>query len=318
MIAMTGVYYKSTEAGQLYRGLISDLCRAGQVVDPVESGSSPSAGKQTFEFRGTTLILEDPRASLVVTGARPLNYGFAFGNFLNLLAGLDELPAILYYNPIAVKFSDDGQRLHGAYGPRINNQLQYVIALLRADPMTRRAAVTIFDPRDHRESKDIPCPLSMQFLVREKKLIMLTFFRSQNIVMLYPYDIVLFTLIHQFIAAQLGLGLGEHIQYCGSAHIYAGERGLVREICDTPLETTRLPEMASLSGTEISQVLHAERGLRSYGLGTSQWPGLIHPKLPNYWKWYLAVLLAFAEAKRRGETTMRDHRMVLDLMDLWL
>src|SRR5216117_2657188 len=120
MIAMPGVYYRSEYAGDLYASLISDLIRCGHRVLPVESTTSPSAGKPTIEFQGTSLWLENPRRSLLNPTARPLNYGFAFGNFLNLLSGADDLPAIHYYNPVAEKFSDDGRLLHGAYGPRIN------------------------------------------------------------------------------------------------------------------------------------------------------------------------------------------------------
>ena len=114
MIAMSGVYYRSDHAGDLYTALISDLIRSGQRVLPVESLTSPSAGKPTIEFQGTSLWLENPRRSLLNLSARPLNYGFAFGNFLNLLSGADDLPAIHYYNPIAEKFSDDGRLLHSA------------------------------------------------------------------------------------------------------------------------------------------------------------------------------------------------------------
>src|SRR3546814_5271713 len=56
------------------------------------------------------------------------------------------------------QFSDDGVVFAGAYGPRINLQLDYVLNKLREDPDTRQAGLTIWRPNPQ-PSKDIPCKI---------------------------------------------------------------------------------------------------------------------------------------------------------------
>ena len=90
-----------------------------------------------------------------------------------------ELQFIEYYIEQYKQYAD-GDQVYGGYGPRLFdwknvNQLDNVIALLRRKPDSRQAVVQLFDAVDLvEEHKDIPCTCTLQFMIREDSLHMLT------------------------------------------------------------------------------------------------------------------------------------------------
>ena len=296
---------RATSAGMLYYLSLQDLLEHGDKVEPVTQVSSPSYGKESIELIGYQLILSDPRARLIVAEKRPLNLGYCIGNFFYQMAGVDTVKDIAYYNPIAAKFSDDGNSLHGTYGPRIFKQIRSVISLLQADPATRRAVITIFDGRiDHEPSNDIPCPISMQFLVRGTKLVCVTSFRSQNVLMVYPYDIFLFTMLHEWVAVHSGYEIGPHVQLNGSYHIYETEREMAGEVNRGRIETSRMPAMSMVNENQWFNIRTYERQVRRWGQDLCPCP--VMPAATRYWTGIMRWLLVFAECKRRDQHHLRD------------
>lgn len=297
--------YQST--AEMYTATLEDLLQNGVKITESVSATSPSSGKAIVELIGLRLVLDQPRHRFLYTPERALNIGFAVGNFLYQLSGRDDVKMIAYYNPLAPRFSDDGEYLHGAYGPRIVQQLERVIAMLRMAPGTRRAVITIFDGRwDHVESKDVPCPVFCQFLIRRGRLSMLTYFRSQNMLMVFPYDIFLFTLIHEWVAAHLNLPLGQYIQFCGSLHLYDDEVNLAERVIQSqPLDFT-MPPMTMPTVGEMETVFGAEKACRSYGLQLFETIELPFTTLSPYWAGIVKVLKVFAQARRDGQVAVRD------------
>ena len=85
------------------------------------------------------------------------------------------------------EFSDDGTTVYGGYGPRLfnmhskYNQIDTVINLLKEKPTTRRAVIQIYDAKDLEvKLKDIPCTCTLQFEIREGKLNLFTYMRSND------------------------------------------------------------------------------------------------------------------------------------------
>lgn len=305
---------RASTAGMLYYLSLLDLLEHGDKVEAVTQPSSPSYGKQTIELLGYQLSLSDPRARLITAEKRPLNLGFCIGNFFYQMMGVDGLEPILYYNPVAKKFSDDGKSLHGTYGPRMMRQLKSAIALLKSDSATRRAVMTIFDGRvDHDPSNDIPCPISIQFLVRDKKVIGISSFRSQNTLMVYPYDVFLFTMIHEWVAVQSGFELGEYIQLNGSYHFYEHEQEMAAEVIAGQIETARMPPMTEVDESQWFAISNYERQIRRWGRDIGPRPAM--PPANRYWTGIMRWLLAFAEGKRHDQHHMRDLSIFDQLWD---
>jgi len=97
--------------------------------------------------------------------ARKLNYSFMAQEALWIIEGCNDLQSLLAVNPNMKEFSDNGASLMGAYGPKIFFQRQYIVESLLKDESTRQAVLTIWE-RNPPVSKDIPCTVCMQFMIR--------------------------------------------------------------------------------------------------------------------------------------------------------
>lgn len=117
------------------------------------------------------------------------------------------------------------------YSERINyvHQLDNVIAALKDDIHTRRAMIMIFQPEDTVESMGyqtrIPCSISYQFLIRNNKLMILYYIRSNDYFKHFAIDIWLTHAIQEYVCQQLqdaypGLKVGSLNYYAGSFHAY--------------------------------------------------------------------------------------------------
>ena len=151
------------------------------------------------------------------------------------------------YAPSYGRFSDDGETLHGAYGPRIWCSLQAVIQMLKDKPDSRQAVITLHRSTDasiaaRGESKDIPCTIALQFLVRDSKLNLIVTMRSNDMWTGLPYDVFCFTSFQILMAQSLGYGVGWYQHQAASLHIYerhweaAHEAVRVRAFNTGPLE----------------------------------------------------------------------------------
>ena len=99
--------------------------------------------------------------------------------------------------------------------------MRYVVETLLSDNGTRQAVMTIWE-RSPRESKDIPCTVSLQFLIRYDKLHCIANMRSSDCYLGLPYDVFSFSMIATYVRLLTGLRLemgALHI-FHGSLHIY--------------------------------------------------------------------------------------------------
>lgn len=126
--------------------------------------------------------------------------------------------------------SEDG-RFDYTYSERINHQSQLdnAIAALKDDQHTRRAMVMIFDPIDTHNSAGfqtrIPCSVSYQFFIRNNKLMVVYYIRSNDYFKHFAIDIWLTHALQEYILKSLqgvypGLKCGSLNYYAGSFHAY--------------------------------------------------------------------------------------------------
>lgn len=157
------------------------------------------------------------------------------------------------------RFLDNGV-FHGAYGVRVHGRVGEIVDLLRRDPESRQAVLTIFDSaRDlGRERRDIPCTIAIQFLVRGGRLNMRVAMRSNDLWLGFPYDVVQFAAIQGAIAAALGIPMGTYTHSVGSFHLYEDDLERVRSVV-VPAQASR-PYEALWSSESIADISeHARR-----------------------------------------------------------
>lgn len=182
--------------------------------------------------------LEDLHAQLVVDMQYPLltvirrdmGYRFAAAEAWWILSGRDDVASIKEYGDVA-RFSDDGETFFGAYGPKVKDQIPHVVKALVEDRDSRQAVIGIWRENPPK-SKDIPCTLSLQFLLRPNRfnsvpdLHVIASMRSSDIWLGLPYDVFTFTMVAAYVQLQLqhvhmiSCTLGTLTMNLGSSHLY--------------------------------------------------------------------------------------------------
>lgn len=172
---------------------------------------------------------EVPMPAYLDLNARKINVPFMFAEAAWIISGSNRLEDITPYMKVYANFSDDGVFLRGAYGPKVVDQLGYVVDAIEKDNDTRQAIINIWRERPG-VSKDIPCTLSMQFIMRDGILNMITTMRSQDIVLGFTYDVFTFSMVAkavQLLLKERGIecDLGYLFLNVGSMHIYERHYG---------------------------------------------------------------------------------------------
>lgn len=188
-----------------------------------------SRGLETLEVPGPVMtVYHHPMNRVCFDPVRDANPFFHFFEALWILSGGKKVDMPSYFLSSLKQFSDDGTTFHGAYGDRLRNwggmdQVGAVVDMLRAQPDTRKAVCSIWDPGADlgKPTKDTPCNDMITFKVRDDALNMTVFNRSNDVIWgAYGANVVQFSMIQDFVAASLGLHMGHYTQVSDSYHVY--------------------------------------------------------------------------------------------------
>ena len=210
-----------TNIDTFWKNAIKDILNYGVTLES-------RAGACT-EILDWSCVLENPRANFLFNPVRMMCPAYAAGELLWYLSGEANVEALLSYAPSYVRFTkgsmDEPNIAYGAYGPRIMRYLAQLIGLLRKDPNTRQAVLSLWSPDDIGAAcaggfADIPCTLSLTFNIREDRLHLSTTMRSNDVWLGTPYDVWCFTCLQQLIAEALDMELGSYTHHVVSMHLY--------------------------------------------------------------------------------------------------
>ena len=160
---------------------------------------APRAMK-TLELQHYTVQL-NMNNPVVLCPKRQLSYTFLAAEALWILSGDDRVETIAPFNKNIAKFSDDGHRFFGAYGPRIMQQFDYVVAKLLEDRDSRQAVMTTWRQNPPR-TKDVPCTIAIMFSIRNSRLHCHVFMRSSDVWLGLPYDVFNFSMLAAKVACE--------------------------------------------------------------------------------------------------------------------
>ena len=127
--------------------LLREIADSGSQVGP--------RGKGTLEILAKTTVV-DMKMPVVTIPQRNLGYKFMAAEAHWILSGDNRVETIAPYSKQISRFSDDGVRFFGAYGPKVVDQLSYVVDCLVRDEASRQAVMTIWRERPG-STKDVPC-----------------------------------------------------------------------------------------------------------------------------------------------------------------
>lgn len=193
------------------------------VLSCVENGNKVTVrGEPTRELLDMTLVLENPYSALPVGVGRKLNLQIAALEALQLIGGVSH-PHLLVKAAANFANFQDGGIFHGAYGPRVRAQLSVAVERLKVDPQTRQAVVVIWDPLHDLmvpDSRDYPCTVMLQFLIRNGELQLHTTMRSNDVWLGLAYDAFQFTQLQITVANVLDIPAGAYYHHAVSMHLY--------------------------------------------------------------------------------------------------
>ena len=122
-----------------------------------------------------------------------------------------------------IYLDDDGfiytysERLQNYQG---RNQLIDIINRLKQDMGSNRAVAVTFNPFLDNERDDIPCLQLLQALVRDDKLILSVYFRSNDLYGAFPSNMMFLTYLGMKIANELDVKFDYIDYHCSSLHVY--------------------------------------------------------------------------------------------------
>jgi len=101
------------------------------------------------------------------------------------------------------------------------NQLEKVINILKENPETRKAAISIYDGKEiNKYDNDTPCTYAVQFTIINNELCMSVYMRSNDLWYGFCNDQYQFASLQQLVADELSMNTGWYYHHAHNLHLY--------------------------------------------------------------------------------------------------
>ena len=193
----------------------------------------PTVNEFGLPFDGTkalfniSFIIKDPTNKNIRAPYRQFNLEYAEAEWQWYMSGdrsIEKLGEIYGKVPVIWKEMADWRgKVNSNYGWQWDrgDQLNKVIQLLKENPNTRKAAVSIYDGKEIEEyAKDTPCTYSVQFTIVDGKLNMAVLMRSNDVWFGFCNDQYCFSSMMEMVAEKVGVEVGWYYHYAHNMHIY--------------------------------------------------------------------------------------------------
>ena len=125
--------------------------------------------------------------------------------------------------PIWERMADEDGNVNSNYGWQWerNEQLNLVVNMLRSNPQTRRAAISIYDAKEIcNYATDTPCTYAVQFTILNNRLNMCVTMRSNDLWYGFCNDQYCFSKLQQLVAERLDIEIGTYYHFAHNLHLY--------------------------------------------------------------------------------------------------
>lgn len=258
-------HIRASSANELQIALSRQLMESGVSADP--------RGMRTLELLGLSFELANPRNRLTTLPSRKWSPALAIAELAWHVRGDEDVGPLAFYTPRWREFADENGIVRGScYGARIfkasdggSAQWVNVRRLLKADPSSRRAVLNFRVNEDvSRESNDVSCTNTLQFILRDEKLHAFVSMRSNDAIWGVPYDLFLFTSFQELMALELGVEIGSYHHYAASMHVYERHFKVARSMADdVAANEGGMPPMTSWES--VRMIVEEEAHLRLQG-----------------------------------------------------
>lgn len=187
---------------------------------------------RTKELINPVIILTNPQNNLFYNENRKFSLIYAIVEAYKLFSDDASFVPFAYFNKKMEEYSDDGKTLNSAYGQYIAPYIENVCEKLKKSHDSRQAVIRIYDSHFglEDETKDVPCTLDLHFMIRDNKLNLTTYMRSNDLIWGLQYDLFVFTALQQIVANEIGIEVGNYIHCPTSLHVYEYHWDLLKSI----------------------------------------------------------------------------------------
>ena len=172
-------------------------------------------------------IIEKPLDRMIHNEARNFNVEYAEAEWRWYLTGeptIDTLGKIYGKIPeIWKSMADENGIVNSNYGAQWERgwQLDKVVAMLKDNPKTRQAAISIYDGKEISSYKyDTPCTYAVQFTVINNKLNMCVTMRSNDLWFGFCNDQYQFSKLQEMVSKRTGYDVGTYYHFAHNLHLY--------------------------------------------------------------------------------------------------
>ena len=171
--------------------------------------------------------IENPMDNLISCADRNWKWDYAEAEWQWYLSGdnnIEKLGELYGKVPeIWKRMADKEGYVNSNYGWqwKRGNQLDEVIDLLKTNPRTRQAAISIYDRKEgYMYNNDTPCTYAVQFTIIGQKLNMCVTMRSNDLWYGFCNDQYCFSKLQELVATETGLLIGNYYHLAHNLHLY--------------------------------------------------------------------------------------------------
>ena len=127
------------------------------------------------------------------------------------------------------RMADSNGNVNSNYGWQWgrNDQIDYVVDLLKREKYTRQATLSIYDGKEHdKYTYDTPCTYAVQFTITDNRLNMCVTMRSNDLWYGFCNDQYQFSKLQEMIADEINIDVGVYYHFAHNIHIYNDKLGL--------------------------------------------------------------------------------------------
>jgi len=241
-------------SGNSFASLYSKLLR--RLVESPEYESSPR-GLKCNEILDVGMTIQRPWLNLFKNERRDLPLKYLTGELIWYFSGKNDLKYIEKYSRFWGKIKNPDDTLNSAYGKLIFvdknefewTQWSWAMNCLIQDKDSRKAIIH-FNTSSHQyaQNRDFVCTMYLQFFVRDNCLHMISYMRSQDIILGMSYDVPFFSLLMKCMRKELlpfypDLMVGTYTHRIGSLHIYEDKLQLAKEMLESKFVSSYTPKI---------------------------------------------------------------------------
>jgi len=171
--------------------------------------------------------MTDPKDRKIINRERKWNEEYAEAEWQWYLSGERSIRALgdIYGKipEIWKRMADDNGNVNSNYGWQWqrNKQIDHVVGLLRVDPSTRQAAISIYDCKEYDNyTYDTPCTYAIQFTIIHGRLDMCVTMRSNDLWYGFCNDQYQFSKLQEMVSKRLEIETGVYYHFAHNMHLY--------------------------------------------------------------------------------------------------